>query len=256
MVEEGRNKKWKYVLRGLLMLAFLVYLVFSMVRGREVRNTSICRGMDVTVLGEENKGFITPEEVVRLLKKARLYPVGAQVCEISTEAIVEGLRRNEFINDVTAYVTADSRVRVVLEQRLPLLRVMDDKGDSYYVDREGRRMLPKGYSADLVVVTGSFSDAYLRKYLLNVGRYIEQHRFWNRQVEQLRVMSDSTLVMYPRVGVQQVLLGRPDSLERKFSNLKAFYKQVLPEVGWNTYTEVDLSYPNQIIGRFKQTVKD
>ena len=49
------------------------------------------------------------------------------------------------------------------------------------------------------------------------------------------------------MGNQVIHLGRPDSLQKKFRNLMAFYEKVMPEVGWNKYTNIDISHTNQII---------
>jgi cell division protein FtsQ len=44
------------------------------------------------------------------------------------------------------------------------------------------------------------------------------------------------------------LLGNADSLDVKFHNLLAFYKQALPQVGWDAYKLINIKYANQIIG--------
>jgi cell division protein FtsQ len=38
-------------------------------------------------------------------------------------------------------------------------------------------------------------------------------------------------------------------MEKKFENLRLFYEKGLPQVGWNTYREIDISYEDQIVGR-------
>jgi cell division protein FtsQ len=44
------------------------------------------------------------------------------------------------------------------------------------------------------------------------------------------------------------LLGNADSLALKFNNLKVFYKQALPMVGWDAYKTINIKYTNQVIG--------
>ncbi len=43
--------------------------------------------------------------------------------------------------------TPGNCVRIHVAQRLPLLRIMNEKGEDYYVDNKGVRMLAKGYEA-------------------------------------------------------------------------------------------------------------
>jgi cell division protein FtsQ len=54
--------------------------------------------------------------------------------------------------------------------------------------------------------------------------------------------------LIPRVGNQRILLGNADSLNTKFKNLLAFYKQALPQVGWVAYKAINIKYINQVIG--------
>jgi cell division protein FtsQ len=60
----------------------------------------------------------------------------------------------------------------------------------------------------------------------------------------------------PRVGNQRILLGNADSLATKFSNLKIFYKQALPLVGWDAYKLINIKYINQVVGVRNETLLD
>ncbi|EKD31744.1 MAG: hypothetical protein ACD_77C00260G0001, partial [uncultured bacterium] len=51
----------------------------------------------------------------------------------------------------------------------------------------------------------------------------------------------------PRVGQQEIMFGRPDDVEVKFEKLLSFYKNIIPNEGWEKYKVVDLQYNNQIV---------
>jgi cell division protein FtsQ len=53
--------------------------------------------------------------------------------------------------------------------------------------------------------------------------------------------------MFPQVGGQLIEFGKPENLELKFKKLRIFYKEILPEKGWNAYERVNLEYEGQII---------
>jgi len=62
------------------------------------------------------------------------------------------------------------------------------------------------------------------------------------------VNQNHEIELIPRVGNQRILLGNADSLEAKFHNLRVFYKQALPQVGWDAYKLINIKYANQVIG--------
>ena len=71
--------------------------------------------------------------------------------------------------------------------------------------------------------------------------------FWSAQIDQIYVDNNDDIDLIPRVGNQQIHLGSTEDYEAKFRNLEAFYDKVLPEVGWNKYSVINLEYKDQIV---------
>ncbi len=125
---------------------------------------------------------------------------------------------------------------------------MNEKGEDYYVDNKGVRMLAKGYEADVAIITGQADELYVRRHLLQLGMIMHDDEFWNSQIEQINVLPNGNVDLVMRVGNPLVHLGTPDKLNRKLRNLRAFYEKVLPKVGWHKYREISVAYENQVIG--------
>lgn len=51
------------------------------------------------------------------------------------------------------------------------------------------------------------------------------------------------------MGNHVIVFGTTDSISQKFRNLYTFYEKVLPEVGWNKYSEISVEHLSQVIGR-------
>jgi cell division protein FtsQ len=62
------------------------------------------------------------------------------------------------------------------------------------------------------------------------------------------VNQDHEIELIPRVGNNRILLGNADDLEAKFHNLMVFYKQAIPQVGWDRYKIINIKYANQVVG--------
>ncbi|MBR1653031.1 MAG: cell division protein [Alloprevotella sp.] len=236
------------LLKLFMLLALTAYLVYAFVHYHDAVDQSLCEGVDIVVADSAHAGFITSAEAERILREAGdVYPVGKPMSDVSCRAIEDTLLRNPFVQEAVCFKTSGGRVRVSLAQRLPLLRVMADDGDDYYLDDEGYVMESMGYVANLAVATGAIDRHFSASELSRIGRFLRANGFWDSQVEQILVRQNQNIDIIPRVGDQIIHIGTADSLSKKFRNLMAFYKKVMPEVGWNKYSEIDVTHPDQIV---------
>lgn len=201
----------------------------------------------MTIADSAHAVFITPSEVMHLLQKQKADPTGQKMDDADCAHMESLLRKNSFIKEVTCYKTGGSGINIIVTQRLPLLRVMTDEGEDYYLDEWGERMHPQHYAADLPVATGHISPAFARQKLVLLGKHLLEDVFWNEQVTQLVVDEKEEVTLVPRMGKHLIRLGKVEQLSKKFLHLRAFYEKVLPEVGWNKYSEISVAYTQQII---------
>lgn len=239
----------KTLVKIVLLVALAVYMVFAFADFSRHGDNTVCSSVNYTIADSLHAGFITVEEADRLLRASGLYPVGRTLDQVDGLAIERALRRNSYIDSVSCYKSPNGVVNVLIEQRLPLLRVLADNGDDYYMDQKGNLMTPQGYVADLIVATGHIDRKYARSELLKLGRFLHADPFWNAQVEQIHVLPNRHLRLVPRVGGHTIEFGTADSISQKFRNLYTFYEKVLPQVGWNKYTEISVEHVTQIVGK-------
>ncbi|MGD0342896.1 MAG: cell division protein FtsQ, partial [Bacteroidales bacterium] len=77
--------------------------------------------------------------------------------------------------------------------------------------------------------------------------YINNDSFWSAQIDQIYVDDNNEIDLIPRVGNNIIHLGTFENYKGKLRNLAAFYDQVLPEVGWNKYSVINLEFRDQIV---------
>jgi cell division protein FtsQ len=82
---------------------------------------------------------------------------------------------------------------------------------------------------------------------MDVIRTIRIDEFWSAQITQLVIDSKGRITMLPQVGNEKIEFGTPERAEQKFSKLMVFYKEILPRMGWNRYSRVNLEYAGQIV---------
>lgn len=239
----------KTVLKIITLVSVFAYFVFAVVRYSTADNDKQCRGVCVEIADSTHANFISKEDIENKLRKADMYPVGRPMSRISSRDIEQTLETDSFIRHAMCVQTPGEQVRIVIAQRIPLLRIINDNGENYYIDDEGTRMEAQGYEADLAIATGAIEPAFAKRELRELGQFLRTHDFWDQQVEQICVNPNHDVDLIMRVGEQTVHLGKVANLEKKFRNLKAFYKTILPEVGWKRYKEISIAYENQVIGK-------
>lgn len=234
----------------MLLLLLAGYLCYSFIQMGNTKDEARCSQLKVTITDTQKAGFITQAEVERLLNAAGVNPIGKPMDSINGIAIEQQLMTNPYVKKATFYKMPGGKANVIVEQRLPVMRIMPEKGKSYYIDERGEAMKPLHYNADLIVATGHIDSATLHNGLIEMALFLRANPFWNDQITQIHVQPNQEVDLATRVGSNIIIhFGSTDSIPRKFTNLKAFYEKVMPEVGWNTYKEISLEYNHQIVCR-------
>lgn len=239
----------KTVLKLLLLLAATSYMIYSFIHSHNMENDVVCSKVEVKFTDSITDGFISAQEVERILKKGGVYPIDKRLDSVQGKKIVECLLKNKYVKHAACYKNPKGVIEIELKQRTPIMRIMPEMGDDYYIDREGFKLPANEYLAHVVVASGHVTPDFAQKELPPLGLFIEENSFWKDQISQIYVTKSGKIDLYMRVGEDQVVhFGNTDSIDRKFKHLRAFYEKVLPEAGWNTYSEISVAYDNQIIG--------
>lgn len=229
----------------MVLVGYLVY-AFTHLTGKGDKST--CVAVNVKIANEEH-GFVKRDEIIRTIQEAQVYPVGKVMDKVNSKAIEHSLQQNPYISEVICYKSPGGNVNILIDQRIPIMRVMPESGPSYYLDKTGCQLPTLNYSGNFIVATGSIDSTYAAKELVKLAQFVCTNDFWNHQLEQVHINPDKKADLYPRVGKQIIRFGRIEKVEKKFDNLKLFYDRVMPVVGWNKYRELNIAYTNQVIGK-------
>ncbi|NJB84910.1 cell division protein FtsQ [Lewinella marina] len=249
-----RTYGWIFVALGAAVLAV------SAISEREATHIKAIRPM-VHPLAE-NANLVEADELLELLAASFTKPLDQlKLSDIDVERVEEVLEQQAFVGDAEAYVDADLVLNIAVYQRIPLLRIIADNGQNYYLDLEGVRLpLSKNYTVRVPVVTGHvvpWSDDFATQadhplsQLMELGHSLRNDPFLAALVEQIDITETGELILAPKVGDQVIYLGRydpritPERLER----LKTFYREGLPYEGWRKYRSFDLRYADQVVAK-------
>lgn len=223
------------------------YIVFVSFFFGEIRQDSICQDLQVVVKDSLDKHFVSESDLVSILKKAGLDPIKRPMADVNTDRIETELLKNEMIAQVEAYKTPSGIIKLEVMQKMPILRIMGVRG-SYYVDNQGTVMpISRRYVAHVPIVSGYVEKELAVTDLYKFALFLQENEFWNAQIEQIYVYPDNDIELIPRVGNHRIMLGTLDEFEEKLANLRLFYEQAIPKVGWEKYSMINLKYKNQIV---------
>lgn len=208
---------------------------------------AVCRDVKINITDGAGNGFLNVNEVKSQLQHAKIYPLGDRMSDVCTRQIEETLLKSPLVERVECYKTQTGRVCINLTQRIAVMRIMANSGDSYYIDNLGAILPSNNNSTDLVVATGDIKRKYAQTALKDFGLLLLDDDFWHSQIEQINVLSDGSVEMIPRVGDHIVYLGQPHHLKEKLARLEKFYRYGLSKAGWNKYSYINMEFNNQII---------
>ena len=231
----------------LFLMLITVYLVIAVTTFNAKPEEQTCEGMELVINDSIDYGFITPKEVLRVLTKEKISPIGKKMGEINTRLLEDALKQHPLIGEVECYRIPNGKVGIEVTQRIPLLRIMATNGENYYLDDKGVTMPTANNAANVAVATGYIDKGFAQNELFELGMFLRENPFWNAQIQQINVTATKELELVPRVGDHIIFIGKPGNYEKKFERLKIFYKKGLNQVGWNKYSRISLEFENQII---------
>lgn len=238
----------KRILLILLILSLTSYLVLAITAFNRKPDSFVCTDVELIIRDSVNAGFITKKEVIGLLTKQGINPIGQELSLVRSKPIEEALTKHSLIDKVECYKTPSGKVCVEATQRIPILRIMSSNGEDYYIDHLGVVMPSSAKCvAHLPVATGKIEKRFATMELHDFALYLQQNSFWQAQIEQIHVLSDEKVELVPRVGDHIIYLGRLTDVERKLDRVKAFYERALNRVGWNKYSRINVEMGNQIV---------
>lgn len=246
---------------GWILVAVVVgVLAISAITEREAAHVVAVRPI-VEPLAE-NANLVEPEELLELLAASFTKPLDQlKLSDIDVERVEEVLEAQPFVGTAEAYIDADMVLTIKVTQRVPLLRVIADNGQNYYLDLDGVRLpLSANYTVRVPVVTGkvgAWSDDFASRpnsmlaQLVDLGWYLRRDPFLASLIEQIEVGEKGELTLAPKVGDQVIYLGRYDKklTPERLLRLKTFYREGLPYEGWRKYRSFDLRFADQVVAK-------
>jgi len=221
------------------------------------KNREDCTDYTIAIKGSAEKFFINADDIRKILRSGAGSELkGKKISEIDLKRLEQLLRNNIWIRKAEMWFDNKNVLHVEVYEREPIARIFTNAGNSFYIDSTERKIpLSDRMSARVPVFTGfpdkkvySAKDSLLFTDVKNLATYIKNDPFWMSQVAQVNITTERNFELSPVVGNHLVKLGNGKDIEKKFNRLMIFYKQVLAQKGFDSYSTIDVQYTGQVIG--------
>jgi cell division protein FtsQ len=242
-----------------LKIVAILAVVFALIAFSERKQGSVSVKDIVIKIGNiEGNQFIDEADIIDLMQLDEENLKGASLEKINLKQIEKRIKTNRFIDDAQLYSDLKGNLVVKATLRRPVARLIRNDGPDGYIAEDGTVMpVSDKFTTRVVLISGSYIRGLLQLENLNKNEetkklmimldMIRQDDFWRAQIAQLDIDSKGHINIMPQIGGQVIEFGVADNLETKFRKMKIFYKEILPQRGWNTYKRVNLEYEGQII---------
>ena len=222
-------------------------LVTGILWAKDKSRREKCTGIEVQVINADSTSFVTPQGVLNDLKGQGIKLVGKRMGDINASEIEEALRLSPYLENADIVKCQDGKVLIRVSQLVPVFRVFDG-GSSYYVNRAGKHMSATNYyHSDVPVVQGHFTRKFPPTHLLPLIDYVENDSLLHSLVTMYIVRDTNNIILVPSISGHVVNIGNVSGLENKFAKLKLFYREVMPQRGWNTFDTISVKWNHQVV---------
>lgn len=243
------------VIQTLVTILLVAGCTVAILSADRLQNHKKIKGITINIRNSNKVHFLDEAQVKKMLFTDRnINPESVTLAELDLHKMEAIARNNPWVSSAQVYVDNEQQLALNITQRIPVARLFETNGTSYYLDSALHPMpLSTTYVHYVPIVTGApqlredSTGMATKGTILSLVNFITRHPFWNAQIAQIEVVEDLKFELIPILGKQRILLGDTSRLEQKLDNLFAFYQQVCNKVGWDKYHTIDLRYEGQVV---------
>lgn len=237
----------KKILEIVVAVILAGYIVWSVACGHAGSGERVCKGIELKERDSLRLSLVSVESVTAILNFAGLNPKDKNVESIDLAKTEEILCSHPLVEKAECYITNADNMRIVVESRVPIARVMSSYGLDCLLGSHGEIIEGAECSLHLPVASGWITREFASRSLPGIVKAINDDDFWTAQVEQIYVTEKGEVRLVPRVGGHLLILGTADDTADKLQRLRNFYDKGLDRIGWNKYSMVSVAYEGQVV---------
>ena len=186
---------------------------------------------------------------------------GRLIKDFDLQHLEKQLHKNVWISKANVYFDNKGILNADIEERHPIAQIFSMTGNGFYLDSNLKRLPQTDKFAPRLPVFTNFPnqengkltprDSNLIAQVKVLSSLIAKDSFMMAMIDQVDIRNYQ-FEMVPKIGRQIIVFGDTSGAAAKVQKLKLFYKEVMAHAGsWGKYSEIDLSYRDQVVARLK-----
>ena len=211
-----------------------------------------CTALEFNITDSDERLYLSETELTALLQQTDLYPVGRKLNIVSLQRIENTILRHPMVRTAECYLTPRQIMRIRLTQRVPVLHVQTAL-ENYYIDSDRKVMPSRNAIRDKVlIVTGTVGVQTAAGVMTDFAIWLEDEDYWQERIHHVELKSPQMVYVYyaDNGKIEKAVLGSMHRYDRKLRKFRTFLQNRPPDVQEKNYTEYDLRFRGQVIGRY------
>ena len=264
-------------IKRIVWVLFFVGVIVLMFRSCDVHNERIMDKPEIIIHVNGEDAFLTEDELYDRLKRKGYIFEGQNHKTLNAAKIERYISSMSEIKDVRVFTRIGKHWTIEVTVRKPIARIYNKYNETFYLDEDGIVVRASGlHTARVVVVTGLIPDRITSipvKEIINndslksirklddvyrISNYVCNDPELQALIGQIHLKKNGDFVLIPLVGDHLIVFGSAftdKEVRDKFEKLKIFYTEGLPYEGWDKYSEINLKYGGQIVGKINEGYK-
>ena len=250
------NKTVKNIIIRVSMLIGVAAFIFLIVMAKSNRAQNSVKNIEVNIDEWNGNFFVTNNQVLALINK-NFDIIGKTLSGKDLEKIEKSLAIIPQVQKANAFLDNKGALTIKVDQRIPLFRVYNTLGESFYVDENGIKFpVTENYAAKVPIATGLIVEPCNKnqkiqgKQLKSIFKLIQElkkNQLWNSLIGQININEKLQIELIPRIANATIIFGDDQNIEQKLKRLDVFYFEVLQKVGWDRYKVINIMYKDQVV---------
>jgi cell division protein FtsQ len=251
--------KIKFNIGRKLKIAGVLVVLFGLIAFAErMKGEVAVRDITIKIENLHENHFLDESDIADLMDLDNENIKGSSVDKLNFKAIEKKITSDPYVKEAQLYSDLKGNLTVKATLRRPVARIMRNDGPDGYIAEDGTVMpVSEKYTSRVILLSGPMVRQLLRqenmndseegKQLMVMLNVIHEDNFLKAQITELDIDSKARVTLLPQVGDERIEFGTPENLQTKFKKLIIFYKEIIPRVGWNKYSRINLEFEGQII---------
>ena len=236
------------ILKSLVVVGLVALLAVAVGTSRGKDREERCKELVCKIADEDERSYVSEQELFTLLKQHNAYPVGEYLHRINLQHMENIIRQHPMVRTAECYTAEDGTARIRVTQRVPLLKVVT-ADEAYYIDTDRRKMPLRASIHDTVLIAmGKVGFEMASTVLADFAEWMQEDDYWSARIEAIDVRLPKQVCIKQNGKQEDLMIGDLMGYAGKLEKAEVFYRRTA-SMEKPRYRTLDLRYQGQVVAR-------